>query len=221
MSLALPSVTNPAYPGAALAPASRSVSSAEGGPAEPGARRLEQSQTQRAEDKRALLAEQKQIQQLAQRDREVRAHEQAHAAVGGRYAGAPTYDYQRGPNGRQYAVGGEVKIDIAKVEGDPQATLEKAQIVRRAALAPAEPSAQDRAVAARASQMAAEARAEIATQRLDPETAAGVAESDSAQQTNNSDTSQGAEIGDNSTQRSGVVSVSAVPEPGTLIDVVA
>lgn len=102
------------------------------------------------------------IRQLASRDREVRQHEAGHAAVGGQYAGAPRYEYQRGPDGRLYAVAGEVSIDTSPVLNDPAATLEKAEVILRAALAVAEPSAQDRAVAARASALAAEARAELA-----------------------------------------------------------
>lgn len=91
----------------------------------------------------------------------MRRHEQAHASAGGVYAGAPQYDFTTGPDGGRYAIGGEVSIDTAPVPGDPQATLEKAQTVRRAALAPAEPSEQDRRVAAEASQMAAQARVEL------------------------------------------------------------
>lgn len=44
---------------------------------------------------------------------------------------------------------------------DPQATLEKAEVIMRAALSVAEPSTADRQVAADARAMAAEARAEI------------------------------------------------------------
>lgn len=105
--------------------------------------------------------ERQEVRELAARDREVRAHEQAHASVGGQYAGAPSYTYQRGPDGRQYAVGGEVSIDVSPVPGDPQATIDKARIVRRAALAPAEPSAQDRSVAAEATALEQQARAEL------------------------------------------------------------
>lgn len=105
--------------------------------------------------------EQRLLRELVARDREVRAHEQAHANVGGRYAGSPSYTFQRGPDGRQYAVGGEVAIDVSPIPGDPQATIEKAQVVRRAALAPAEPSAQDRAVAAEATAIEQQARAEL------------------------------------------------------------
>ncbi len=105
-----------------------------------------------------------QVRKLAQRDREVRAHELAHEAAGGRYTSGASFTYQRGSNGVLYAVAGEVRIDAAPVPGDPEATLRKAQIVQRAALAPAEPSAQDRQVAAQAEAMAAQARAELARQ---------------------------------------------------------
>lgn len=94
------------------------------------------------------------LQLLKQRDLEVRAHEQAHVAAGGRYVtSSASYDYQTGPDGRRYAIGGEVGIDTSSVSGDPAATLAKARAVRRAALAPAEPSAQDLRVAASASTM--------------------------------------------------------------------
>lgn len=101
------------------------------------------------------------IRELTLRDNEVRAHEQAHSAVGGQYAGSANFTYQRGPDGVNYAVGGEVSIDVSVIEGNPQATLEKMLLVQRAALAPAEPSSQDRQVAALASQQANQARGEI------------------------------------------------------------
>ena len=75
--------------------------------------------------------------------------------------GAPTFQYVTGPNGRRYAVGGEVRIDTSPVKGDPEATLLKAQQIRRAALAPATPSAQDRSVAATASSLESQARQEL------------------------------------------------------------
>lgn len=111
-------------------------------------------------------AEQREIQQLQQRDQEVRAHEQAHASVGGQYAGSPVYEYETGPDGKRYAVGGEVSIDIGK-ENTPEETLRKMQQVKAAALAPAEPSAQDLQVASEASQRAFEARSELNEQRAE------------------------------------------------------
>ena len=111
--------------------------------------------------------EEQQVRDLQERDREVRAHEQAHANVGGIYASAPTYQFVTGPDGRRYAVAGQVQIDTAEIEGDPEATIEKLETVRRAALAPAEPSAQDRRVAQQAAAGITEARGELQEQRAE------------------------------------------------------
>jgi len=111
--------------------------------------------------KPADLLELKQLQTLKARDREVKAHEMAHASVGGKYTSAASYTYQKGSDGVLYAVAGEVAISTSAVSGDPRATLEKAQVVQRAALAPAEPSSQDRSIAASASALAQTARIEI------------------------------------------------------------
>ena len=107
------------------------------------------------------------INRLSARDREVRAHEEAHARVGGAYAGQPSYTFQTGPDGKRYAVGGEVPIDVAPVSGDPEATIEKMRIVKAAALAPAEPSAADRQVAQLAEAQKLQAMAELNQQRAD------------------------------------------------------
>jgi hypothetical protein len=105
------------------------------------------------------------VETLKARDREVRAHEAAHkAAAGGLAKGGANFSYEMGPDGQRYAVGGEVSIDTSPVAGDPEATLRKAETIRAAALAPAQPSGQDRGVAAQASQMAMEARAQITAQ---------------------------------------------------------
>ncbi|MFW5750479.1 MAG: putative metalloprotease CJM1_0395 family protein [Planctomycetota bacterium] len=92
----------------------------------------------------------RQVRELQRRDAEVRAHEQAHLSAAGSHArGGAQMNFQRGPDGRSYAVGGEVSID-AGAEPDPHRTQTKMRQVRRAALAPAEPSAQDRRIAAKA-----------------------------------------------------------------------
>lgn len=115
-----------------------------------------------------LTTEQEQVvREMKARDAEVRAHEMAHVAAGGAHVtSGPTYSYQSGPDGRRYAVGGEVGIDTSP-EDDPQATIMKMMQVRAAALAPAEPSGADRAVAASAAQTAAQARAELAQERME------------------------------------------------------
>lgn len=102
------------------------------------------------------------IRNLATTDRRVKAHEQAHASVGGVHAGAPSYVYTTGPNGVRYAVGGSVSISTSGVSGNPQATLRKAEQVARAALAPANPSSTDRSIASSAQALASRARFEIA-----------------------------------------------------------
>jgi hypothetical protein len=107
-------------------------------------------------------AEQRQIDELEQTDRRVRAHEQAHiAAGGGLTSSGASFQYRTGPDGKQYAVGGEVQIDTSE-EKTPDATIRKAQRIKAAALAPADPSGQDRSVAASADAMATKARQELA-----------------------------------------------------------
>ncbi|MTV37799.1 catalase [Duganella radicis] len=102
------------------------------------------------------------IDKLKARDTEVRQHEQAHmAAAGGLATSGATFTYQRGPNGVNYAIGGEVNIDTSP-GATPEETIQRARTIQAAALAPAEPSGPDRAVAAQAQQMEAQARAELA-----------------------------------------------------------
>jgi len=106
------------------------------------------------------------IAQLAATDRAVRAHEEAHLAAAGPYAtGGPSYIYAVGPDGQLYAVGGDVTLDTSPVPNDPEATIEKARTIEAAANAPANPSMQDRMVAAAAAMMEAAAEREVAQQR--------------------------------------------------------
>ena len=106
--------------------------------------------------------EQEQVTELEQRDQEVRQHEAAHVAAGRPYVnGGAKLEHTRGPDGRMYATGGEVSIDVSK-ENAPEATVTKMGVVKRAAMAPANPSSQDRAVFSAASRIETEARTEIA-----------------------------------------------------------
>jgi hypothetical protein len=113
------------------------------------------------EDTESQAAEEQIIRQLANRDQEVRTHEQAHASVGGSTTGAPSYSFDVGPDGKKYAVSGEVSVDLSVVSGDPQATIKKMQQVHAAALAPTNPSSQDIKVAASATKIILEAQSEI------------------------------------------------------------
>jgi len=111
-------------------------------------------------DQRAEVAK------LKARDAEVRAHEAAHLAAAGQYAqGGASYTYQVGPDGKRYAIGGEVSISTSK-ERTPEATIAKAQQIRAAAMAPADPSPQDARVAAKASAMMAAAQRELNEARM-------------------------------------------------------
>jgi len=114
-----------------------------------------------ATDQGLTPEELEQLTELKARDREVRAHEAAHQAAGGQYAGAMSLTYERGPDGVSYAVAGEVSVDVSPVSGDPSATIEKMRVIRAAALAPADPSGQDRAVAAQAMKTLLEAQSEL------------------------------------------------------------
>ena len=110
------------------------------------------------------FAEKQVIRNLEIRDKEVRTHEMAHAAVGGAFTGSPSYSYEIGPDGKKYAVEGEVAVDLTPIAGDPKETIAKMKKVQAAALAPASPSAQDTRVAASASGIIAEAQAELIAQ---------------------------------------------------------
>ncbi len=113
------------------------------------------------EEKKKAQQEEKVVQDLKKRDAEVRTHEQAHKTAGGQYAGSPAFEMTKGPDGQSYATGGHVNIDISAIPDDPQATLNKMMQIKSAALAPAEPSAQDLKVAAKADMVAAAARSEL------------------------------------------------------------
>jgi hypothetical protein len=103
----------------------------------------------------------------AQRDAEVKRHERSHLLALGPYAASNiSYSTVRGPDGRSYAVGGSIKADLSEVPGNPQATLRKANAVRRAALAASAPSSADLRVAARAYRLAREAQEQIEAERL-------------------------------------------------------
>lgn len=109
-------------------------------------------------------AERQEVQQLKARDAEVKAHEQAHiAAAVGLTTSAPSYDYQTGPDGKKYAVGGEVNISFTS-GNSPEEDIRNAETMRNAALAPAEPSGQDRSVAKNAEKIIQEAKDKLAAQ---------------------------------------------------------
>jgi len=111
--------------------------------------------------------ERQQLFELQQRDSEVRAHEAAHIAAGGSaVSGAASFTYQQGPDGKLYAVGGEVPISSSG-GSTPEEKIAIARQIQAGALAPANPSPQDLKVASSAALMEAKARQELAQENRD------------------------------------------------------
>jgi hypothetical protein len=119
------------------------------------------------EDIRELTPqEEEKLKELKRIDRSVKAHEMAHKVVAGEYAARPAaYVYERGPDGKLYAVGGEVRLDASRVPGDPEATIRKMQRIKRAALAPTDPSSQDLRAAVVAARIENTARQQMLDQQ--------------------------------------------------------
>ncbi|MDR3352453.1 MAG: hypothetical protein LBO00_05505 [Zoogloeaceae bacterium] len=126
-------------------------------------------ENRRPQDTQDDLAEEerREVEELKTTDRKVRQHEQMHIAAGqGLITSGPSYEFTTGPDGQRYVVGGEVGIDTSKGR-TPEETLRRAARIRAAALAPPDPSPQDRSVAAKAGQMQMEAAQEIAQQQME------------------------------------------------------
>lgn len=116
-------------------------------------------QTQMVNGVELSQKEAQQVRELQSIDRNVKAHEAAHQAAGGGLAGAASFTYTRGPDNQMYATAGEVPISMQK-GNTPEETIANARQIQAAAMAPADPSPQDYKVAANATKMEFEARAE-------------------------------------------------------------
>ncbi|RTL56538.1 MAG: hypothetical protein EKK46_04090 [Rhodocyclaceae bacterium] len=122
----------------------------------------QQSSTRFTASKELTAQQQREVARLQQIDRDVRAHEQAHIAAGhGVVTSGPNYTYTYGPDGKQYATGGEVGIDTAPAH-KPQANIDKGIRIQAAALAPRDPSPQDYRVAAVGSHLETTGRNDLA-----------------------------------------------------------
>jgi hypothetical protein len=130
------------------------------------------SQTQKKNDSTELTAEDKtKLQYLQKRDKEVHAHESAHLRAAGSYAASGAkFSYEQGPDRKLYAVSGEVSLDVSK-EGTPEKTITKMETIKRAALAPDNPSSQDRKVAAEANATEVEASNELRQNKINEQAA--------------------------------------------------
>ncbi len=123
------------------------------------------TKTKKPNGEELTKGEEMQISKLKARDAEVRAHEAAHLAVAGNLAaGGASYTYQQGPDGKMYAIGGEVPISLSQ-GSTPEETAANMRKVRAAALAPANPSGQDLKVASTAAMLEMKAQMEIAQEK--------------------------------------------------------
>ncbi|AGZ81596.1 putative metalloprotease CJM1_0395 family protein [Campylobacter fetus] len=107
-----------------------------------------------------------QVAKLQKRDAEVRTHEASHMAAGAGLTSGTSYTYQKGPDSKMYAVGGEVGIDTSP-GNTPEETIQKAQQIKRAALAPSSPSPADLKIAANAASMEVSAKAQMQQEQQD------------------------------------------------------
>lgn len=165
--------------------------------------------------------EQQMVQELKSRDMEVKTHEMAHLAAAGQYAsGGASYTYQQGPDGRRYAIGGEVPIDLS-AEKTPEETLAKMRTIKRAAMAPAEPSSADRSVAATATALESQARQEAQTQETEAareQTTPDEADNSVAEAGESAETNEATE---SSATSGNTEETTAPPQTARAIDVVA
>lgn len=130
----------------------------------PGEKKSQSDNLPKSSEKQLTPEQQQEIAKLKAADAEVKTHEQAHiAAAAGLRTSAPSYQYETGPDGKKYAVAGEVSISFSKT-GDPQKDIVMAETLKSAALAPANPSGQDMAVAKQAEEMIQQDKNEIQEQ---------------------------------------------------------
>jgi len=122
--------------------------------------RQNQSQPEQSKKQQQDWRIQSTVTRLKQTEQNIRSHEAAHMAAGGAFAGGVSYIYAKGPDGKMYISGGEVPIQAPEGK-TPEETVKNMEVVKRAALAPPDPSAQDLAVAAAAMQIESRARAAI------------------------------------------------------------
>jgi hypothetical protein len=108
---------------------------------------------------------QKAVEQLKSRDKEVRAHEAAHSTNPELIKiGSSQFDYTIGPDGKAYATGGKVTLSTGNSR-TPEEALSKAEALKKAAMAPGEPSSQDFQTLNAAVAMEFEARNQIYSDR--------------------------------------------------------
>ncbi|MEA3354098.1 MAG: putative metalloprotease CJM1_0395 family protein [Campylobacterota bacterium] len=85
------------------------------------------------------------LEKFKKADADIRSHEQAHATIG-QTTSPISYNYQQGLDGKIYAVGGHVRLDVSLPE-DPKAAVYKLDQIKKATTSVADPSGADLAIA--------------------------------------------------------------------------
>lgn len=88
------------------------------------------------------------LEKFKTKDAQIKAHEQAHAANAPTVGGI-SYNYQQGPDGKMYAVGGSVRLDVS-IPQDPKSAELKLEQLKKSALSPSNPSGADLSIASQA-----------------------------------------------------------------------
>ena len=117
-------------------------------------------QLENLQEKKLSPDEERLVRDLQARDSEVKMHESAHQSAGGGMVGAASYTYQQGPDGKMYAIGGQVSISSG-VSSNPKEAIANARQIVSAAMAAGDPSPQDFAVASSAKMMQIKAEQKI------------------------------------------------------------
>lgn len=97
----------------------------------------------------------------------IQRHVESHLAVTTQHSSPPNYHY-RPFDGELFVVSGDIVFETSAEPNNPQATLEKAQLIRMASMAPAGPTLQDRNASLQAIMMAVQAKGEIDSASVEP-----------------------------------------------------
>ena len=109
---------------------------------------------------------------------------------------------------------------MAPVANDPEATLRKMDVVIRAALAPAEPSAQDLQVTAQALGLMAEARVQLAQQQRSEAQASSDARAEPGKEGDDKPVEAPGSAGPNAANLDLYTQLSGVQQPAPLVELV-
>ncbi len=122
-------------------------------------RSISDNNTEKNVNDRQLTEEEKrEIEKIRKNGRNVRRRELVYRAIVGNHVrGAVSFQYDTGPDGIKYAIDGHTSIDTRPVINNPEASIRKAQAIKRTKI--------DRSVAVEVDKMEREARQKLREQQ--------------------------------------------------------